>query len=156
MLTRYMNEAQNWSTAPVLQQGVFLPWVENLLLAWHQADPVSQKEIDRNNTVYTMLQHNRNPYIDHPEWVYRIWGPTASVYERANLTTTLWLDGDFLRYQRTESTGTARLTVYDTMGGMVSSRTVQGSTGSIPFTPTPGMYIVVLDDEQRTARRVVR
>ena len=36
-------------------------------------DPVSQKEIDRNNAVYS-IQHNRNPYIDHPEWL-SIWCP---------------------------------------------------------------------------------
>ena len=44
-----------------------------LMLKWHAQDPVSQKEIDRNNAAYT-YQGNRNPYIDHPEYVERIWG----------------------------------------------------------------------------------
>ncbi len=42
-------------------------------LSWHIQDPVSEKEIYRNNEVYK-LQNNRNPFIDHPEWVESIWG----------------------------------------------------------------------------------
>ncbi|ESU18590.1 putative extracellular ribonuclease [Flavobacterium cauense R2A-7] len=44
----------------------------NILLTWHLNDPVSTKEINRNNAVFN-FQNNRNPYIDHPEYVCRIW-----------------------------------------------------------------------------------
>ncbi|WP_312422211.1 endonuclease [Epilithonimonas sp.] len=50
-------------------------WYVAMLLNWHQSDPVSQREIDRNNAVYN-LQKNRNPFIDHPEWVNMIWVQT--------------------------------------------------------------------------------
>ena len=40
----------------------------SVLLQWHQEDPVDAKEIARNDAVYTH-QGNRNPFIDHPEWV---------------------------------------------------------------------------------------
>ncbi len=51
-----------------------------MLLQWHQQDPVSQREVDRNNAVYT-LQKNRNPFIDNPAWADMIWGisPDAAV-----------------------------------------------------------------------------
>lgn len=49
------------------------PWAVDLLLKWHRADPVSQKEVDRNEAVYG-FQGNRNPFIDHPELVEYIWG----------------------------------------------------------------------------------
>lgn len=49
------------------------PWAIDLLLKWHRADPVSQKEVDRNEAVYG-FQGNRNPFIDHPELVEYIWG----------------------------------------------------------------------------------
>ncbi|WP_226065209.1 endonuclease [Kaistella polysaccharea] len=52
-------------------------WYINLLLKWDAQDPVSQKEIDRNNAVYNR-QKNRNPFIDHPEWVKMIWTSTLS------------------------------------------------------------------------------
>lgn len=42
-----------------------------ILLLWHQQDPPSPLEIARNNYIGT-IQKNRNPFIDHPEWVNRI------------------------------------------------------------------------------------
>lgn len=43
------------------------------LLKWHYEDPVSDAEIYRNNVIYEDWQHNRNPYIDHPEYVDLAW-----------------------------------------------------------------------------------
>ena len=51
----------------------FRGWAVNLLLKWHRQDPVSEKETVRNDAVYAR-QHNRNPFIDHPEMVEYIWG----------------------------------------------------------------------------------
>lgn len=50
------------------------PWAMTMLLRWSDEDPVSQKEIDRNNAVYG-YQNNRNPFIDHPEYARMIWDP---------------------------------------------------------------------------------
>ena len=47
------------------------------MLAWHREDPVSQKEIDRNEAVYKH-QNNRNPFIDYPELAEHIWGNKKS------------------------------------------------------------------------------
>ena len=47
-----------------------------LLLKWHREDPVSQKEIDRNNAV-EVKQGNRNPFIDYPILAEYIWGKYA-------------------------------------------------------------------------------
>ena len=44
-----------------------------LLLKWHRQDPVSQKEVDRNNGIQK-TQGNRNPFIDYPYLVEYIWG----------------------------------------------------------------------------------
>jgi len=43
------------------------------LLKWHREDPVDDFESRRNNVIYEKYQHNRNPFIDHPEWVESIW-----------------------------------------------------------------------------------
>ncbi|NHM04135.1 endonuclease [Flavobacterium celericrescens] len=45
----------------------------DILYEWHTDDPVSAKEIAINNDVYYNHQSNRNPYIDHPEYVGIIW-----------------------------------------------------------------------------------
>lgn len=51
-------------------------WFLNLMRQWHAQDPVSQREIDRNNEVYA-LQKVRNPFIDYPQWVETIWNQTV-------------------------------------------------------------------------------
>ncbi|MDX1651772.1 MAG: endonuclease [Brumimicrobium sp.] len=81
MATRYQDVINSWET--LTAEGdcalgsdphlVYEPWLLDLLLTWHANDPVSQKEIDRNNAVYA-IQGNRNPYVDHPEWVNLVFG----------------------------------------------------------------------------------
>ena len=59
-----------------------------LLLKWHREDPVSQKEIDRNNGIQAR-QGNRNPFIDYPELVEYIWGEhSGETVTLASLTPT--------------------------------------------------------------------
>lgn len=61
-----------------------------MLLQWSNQDPVSQKEIDRNNAVYA-IQGNRNPFIDNPSWASLIWNQTPDAIAPnvpANLTVT--------------------------------------------------------------------
>ncbi|UPT70403.1 MAG: endonuclease [Flavobacterium sp. JAD_PAG50586_2] len=50
----------------------------NILLTWNTQDPVSDKEIIRNDAIYAR-QNNRNPYIDHNEYVTAIWGLPLAV-----------------------------------------------------------------------------
>ena len=40
----------------------------SVLLQWHAQDPPDSREIWRNEVVYS-FQGNRNPFIDHPEWI---------------------------------------------------------------------------------------
>ncbi|WP_338410881.1 endonuclease [uncultured Flavobacterium sp.] len=78
--TRYENEVTNWTydmlnnTTNQVYTNTFL----NILITWHTQDPVSAYEIAKNNAVYT-FQNNRNPYIDHPEYVCQIWSTQCSV-----------------------------------------------------------------------------
>ena len=44
------------------------------LLLWHALDPPDALESNKNDRVYFNYQSNRNPFIDHPEWVEQIWG----------------------------------------------------------------------------------
>lgn len=45
----------------------------SVLKAWHAADPPDAFEKRRNQVIYDSYQHNRNPFVDHPEWVSSIW-----------------------------------------------------------------------------------
>jgi len=76
--TRYQDVIDSWGSTPMLNgtsDQVFSDWFLDILLTWHNQDPVSQREIDRNNAVYSW-QNNRNPFIDHPEWIATIWDPS--------------------------------------------------------------------------------
>ena len=84
MATRYENEFDVWGSyndaKPMLAGNKYpgyKPWAVSMLLKWHRQDPVSKKEKDRNNTIYSMYQKNRNPYIDHPELAEFIWGDSV-------------------------------------------------------------------------------
>lgn len=44
------------------------------LKRWNQQDPPDAFEKSRNEKIFLTWQHNRNPFIDHPEWVTLIWG----------------------------------------------------------------------------------
>ena len=58
----------------------------NTFLQWHIEDPVDDFERNRNNVIYSH-QLNRNPFIDHPELVERIWGTiTTSTNENVSVS----------------------------------------------------------------------
>lgn len=80
MATRYEDVLHTWSSDMLdgSSDQVFETWALDMLLEWHQNDPVSQKELDRNNNVYT-FQSNRNPFVDNPTWVISIWGEEAAI-----------------------------------------------------------------------------
>lgn len=80
MVTCYNNTVANWNS-PMLAENkypAFTTWAMNMLLEWHRQDPVSEKEINRNEAVYAK-QRNRNPYIDYPELAEHVWGTQTSV-----------------------------------------------------------------------------
>ncbi|MFZ4293687.1 endonuclease I family protein [Streptomyces cellulosae] len=45
----------------------------DVLKEWNEQDPPDAFEQHRNDVIYESYQHNRNPFIDHPEWVESIW-----------------------------------------------------------------------------------
>ncbi len=76
--TRYESRIASWGSSDMLDgtsDHVFSDWFLEILITWHNQDPVSQRERDRNDAIYS-YQHNRNPFIDHPEWVAAIWDPS--------------------------------------------------------------------------------
>lgn len=75
MAAAYNSHIDEWSSAQLAGNSYpcFSSWSVNLLMKWHREDPVSQKEINRNEVVYKW-QGNRNPFIDYPELAEYVWG----------------------------------------------------------------------------------
>jgi endonuclease I len=85
MATRYQNLIASWQNngnANDVLDGTSFPcydaWYLSLLIKWHNQDPPTAKEINRNNAIYG-YQNNRNPFIDSPQYVNRIWGGAAAL-----------------------------------------------------------------------------
>ncbi len=76
MVTCYENQVATWTSDQLSGDSypALSDWSVSMFLEWNAADPVSEKEEDRNNVIYTTYQHNRNPFIDHPELADYIWG----------------------------------------------------------------------------------
>ena len=85
-----------------------------LLMKWHRQDPVSQKEVDRNNGIQE-TQGNRNPFIDYPYLAEYIWGEKAGeTLDLDNLITSYderFVLGESDGYLKGGSTPTEKYTV---------------------------------------------
>ena len=77
MVTCYNDSVDHWPGSGQLDKNngykAFSSWSMQMLMEWHRADPVSQKEITRNDSVFK-LQGNRNPFVDCPALAEYIWG----------------------------------------------------------------------------------
>lgn len=91
-VTRYQTRLSGFETGNILNPGNvnkgLTDWELNLMLQWNAQDPVSEREIIRNNAAY-VYQNNRNPYIDHPEWVTAIWGAAPLAVDDASFSKNL-------------------------------------------------------------------
>jgi hypothetical protein len=76
--TRYEGEDAGWLNWEMANGAELTQDAIAILLAWHHTDPVSQKEIDRNEAVF-LLQGNRNPFIDYPQFADCIWGTSDCI-----------------------------------------------------------------------------
>ena len=160
MVTRYENIVAGWETddpnGDAMLDGTsfpcFEPWALSLLLKWNTQDTVSQKEINRNNAIYTTVQHNRNPYIDHPEWVTSIWGPASSVSENFNNISVSIFPNPAVNYVHinlnlTNNTN-YELSLFNSDGTNIFTKYKNNREEEIDFSGLPdGVYIVTLKSE---------
>ncbi len=138
MLTRYYPQISQWQT-DMLEGDDFTVWARDILLLWAADDPVSQKEIDRNNAVYA-IQGNRNPFIDMPEFAVDVWDETVGVKPEAQESTfRMWYSSDFVWLDGT--TENVQLEIFDSSGRILIQAYPDGGCLQVGHLPA-GMYIV--------------
>ncbi len=151
--TRYENTVSGYSYDMFdgSSDKVFTTAFLNMLLTWHAQDPVNAREIARNNAIYAQ-QNNRNPYIDHPEYVQAIWNPVADTVA-PTAATNLAVTGttsNTVSLSWTAATDNVAVTSYDIyMNGVLKTSvsssnltaTITGLAASTPYS----FYIVAKD-----------
>ncbi len=149
--TRYENTVAGYSYAMFkgTSDKVFTPAFLSVLIAWHNQDPVNAREIARNNAIYAR-QNNRNPYIDHPEYVQAIWNPVADTQAptaASNLAVT-GTTSSTVSFSWTAGTDNVALTSYDIYMNGVIKTSVPGLTTTImglTASTTYSFYVIAKD-----------
>jgi len=94
-----------------------------ILKQWHALDPVDAAEIARNNGVFA-FQANRNPFIDHPEWIESIWGAITVPTPVATAATAVDDHGFTANWEATAGATSYRIDISTspTFAGFVNGR----------------------------------
>lgn len=162
MATRYENLIASWlgnnSDGDLLLNGTssqaFEQWAIDILYEWHINDPVDQFEIDRNNAAF-LFQGNRNPFVDNPDYVCRIWGLDQ---ENCNLSQDQFQFTDLSIYPNPtskiihvkNSTSIDGLELYNLQGKLVQQKKNIGLYHQLDI-PQKGMYILKLTSMKTTS-----
>ena len=148
MSVRYYTEDGSWGSSDMTNKSEILPWAINLLLRWNEQDPVSDKEKERNDAIYNDFQHNRNPFVDHPEYARMIWDPSWSLAEEVPVYLfpnpveagqTLHLSGNNSLFDAVVLCDLSGRTLLKASGHAVGDFAI-----TIPFDLAKGCYIVKL------------
>ncbi|NML70659.1 T9SS type A sorting domain-containing protein [Chryseobacterium sp. RP-3-3] len=156
-VTRYQSQLGNFTstngTGGMLGTTAFpglQPWELDQLRAWHAADPVSPAEISRNNATYE-YQKNKNPFIDHPEFVELIWGAQVVDTQAPTAATNLITQNptsSTISLSWTAATDNIGVASYDVYANGVLKTTVSGTTATVqglaPST-TYTFYVIAKD-----------
>lgn len=148
MSVRYYTEDGSWQTTDMTTKSEIKEWALKNLYEWHLADTVSQKEIDRNNAVYN-IQNNRNPFIDHPEYVELVWNSILGIESRNNSDYYFRIfpnpTSDFLNLSFKSATlvTPVQISIYNNIGQKVYNSIVQNTNCKLDISNLPiGFYLV--------------
>lgn len=152
-VTRYESKLSTFTSGGMLGNTAYpglQTWEQNVLLAWAAQDPVSPAEINRNNAAYT-FQGNRNPYIDHPEWVQAVWGtqivdteaPTAPTSLSVVSTTTA--SANLSWTAATDNVGVSYYQIFVNGVFKTNSSTTTATIGGLSQGTTYNFYVVAVD-----------
>ena len=133
---------------------VYEIWYLQLLYKWHLEDPVSEREIKRNNEAYN-FQGNRNPFIDYPEYVDTIWSSVLSNsdYQLSN-QTSIYPNPAVGNYIQIINKEKVTVKVFSILGKELLKKTIYPENNALDIsTINKGIYIVKISNNYNTITR---
>lgn len=118
------------------------------LLLWNAMDAPDDFERNRNNVIYYDYQNNRNPFIDHPEYVDAIWGDPSSLSETNQINITVFPvpARDYVNVT-VSNIGNFTYALYTAQGKEVSEGKLISTTNRIDTKHlTKGIYFLIVYD----------
>lgn len=165
MVTRYENLLSQWQVNDVNATAVldgniwpaFNQWAGDLYLQWHEQDPVDQKELMRNDSVFS-IQNNRNPFIDHPEFARQIWGPDAGIQNNEISQISIFPQPASDDISISMDYAKADIFIFDFPGRLCYSSTISESPSSVQISHlSPGIYFLkLIADDIIVTHRIIK
>jgi endonuclease I len=134
------------------------------LLEWSRTDAVSDWERNRNNIIDSLFQHNRNPFIDHPELSEYLWGDSIGIaWTPAPTDTSISLavaerEINPIKFYPNPTTGLVHIegaydevVVFDALGKLVARKTKYEAELDISELPSGLYFAHVIFKNTRTA-----
>jgi endonuclease I len=169
MATRYESQIASWQNngnANEVLNGTsyqsYDDWYIKLLYKWHLQDPVSDKERARNDSVY-VVQNNRNPFIDNPQWVFDVWNCTG-LLSTTSVNDVMRLPANAVRLHPNPSINTnvtlklekafnqnIILQVLDVMGRVIKQQIIPGGQTIITMeckNMNKGLYFIKINTKE--------
>ncbi len=128
----------------------------SVLLQWNQQDPPDDFERHRNDVIYYDYQHNRNPFIDHPEFVDAIWGDPSTISQTDALQITVYPNPATTSFTVSTSGGDYFYSVVSIYGKVVQQGELTKTTQTIDLNAAAaGIFILnVSDASGRSVRQM--
>ena len=137
---------------------VYETWYLQLLHEWHQIDPVSSREIKRNNEAYN-FQGNRNPFIDYPEYVDSIWGELLSTSDYSiNNQTTIYPNPTVGNYIQIINKEKVTVKIYSILGKELLEKSIYPENPQLDISSIDrGIYMIKISNNYKTiTRKLIR
>ena len=127
------------------------------LILWNTQDPPDDFEMNRNDVIYYQYQENRNPFIDHPEYVEAIWGDPSDVEltELVNIYVYPNPASSLLNISSQENENLS-YTIFSIIGNPVISGILPLSSSGIDITKlSKGIYIISIADNSNQVTKKI-
>ncbi len=121
------------------------------LLEWHEQDPPDDFEINRNEVIYS-YQQNRNPFIDHPEFVAKIFGPSADMEDIDEKLPEVWYANNLITFSF-ENNMSSTIELYDLSGSQYGCWNTTSTEKQINISDISNGFYILLVTDNSTGRR---